>query len=129
MRVQLCTYNSSNNTRPHLVIFQLLCNFLINTPLSLTFLSKHKPLASIFPSKSSLENPNFPQDASLKKFHAENGASKHSADRVRKKKTANLFCCCRLDFKVYYLLLQCSGRVQSKNRVDLVKVSIILYKS
>ena len=31
---------------------------------------------------------------------------------------------CHLDFKLYSLLLQCSGHVQSKNRVDLVEVSI-----
>ena len=31
---------------------------------------------------------------------------------------------CRLDFKLYSSLLQCSGCVQSKNGVDLVEVSI-----
>ena len=35
---------------------------------------------------------------------------------------------CRLDFKLHSLLLQCSGRVQSQNGVDLVEVSIF-YKS
>ena len=39
-----------------------------------------------------------------------------------------LLCCCRLDFKLYTLLLQCSGCVQSRNEVDLVEVSIF-YKS
>ena len=38
-------------------------------------------------------------------------------------------CCGRLDLKLYCLLLQCSGRVQSKNGVDLVEVSIFYYKS
>ena len=42
--------------------------------------------------------------------------------------TAILLCCGRLDFKLYCLFLQCSGRVQSKNGVDLVVVSIF-YKS
>ena len=37
-------------------------------------------------------------------------------------------CCCRLDFKLYSLLLQCSGRVQSNNGVNLVEV-FIFYKS
>ena len=34
------------------------------------------------------------------------------------------FCCCFPDFKLYSLLLQCSECVQSKNRVDLVELSI-----
>ena len=41
------------------------------------------------------------------------------------KKTAILFCCCCLGFKLYSSLLQCSG---SKNGVSLVWVSIF-YKS
>ena len=40
------------------------------------------------------------------------------------KETAILICCCLLDFKLYSLLLLCSGRVQSKYGVDLVEVSI-----
>ena len=44
------------------------------------------------------------------------------------KEAAILLCCCCLDFKLYSLLLQCSGRVQSKNGVDLVEVSAF-YKS
>ena len=52
--------------------------------------------------------------------------SNRSANQVRKE-TAILLCCCRLDFKLYSSLLQCSGHVQSKNGVDLVEV--YFYKS
>ena len=45
-----------------------------------------------------------------------------------KKETDILLCCCRLNFKLYSLLLPCSGCVQSKNGVDYVEVSIF-YKS
>ena len=48
--------------------------------------------------------------------------------RVRKKETAILLCCCRLDFKLFSSLLQCSGCVQSNNGVDHVEVSNF-YKS
>ena len=44
------------------------------------------------------------------------------------KKPTILLCCYRLNFKLYSLLLQCSGHVQSENGVDLVEVSIF-YKS
>ena len=54
--------------------------------------------------------------------------SNRSASQVRKKETAILLCCCRLDFKLLFTftMLQCSARVQSKNGVDLVEVSIFL---
>ena len=34
--------------------------YLINTSLSLTFLTKQLPLAGLFPSKSGLQKPNLP---------------------------------------------------------------------
>ena len=40
------------------------------------------------------------------------------------KKTAILLCCCRCEFKLYSLLLQCSGHVKFKNGFNLVQVSI-----
>ena len=46
-----------------------------------------------------------------------------------KKETTILLCCCRMDFKLYSLHLQCSGHVPSKNGVDLVRGKYFLYKS
>ena len=42
----------------------MMCGSL-NISLSLAFLAKHIPLASLFPSKSGLEKPNLPEDVSL----------------------------------------------------------------
>ena len=44
----------------------------------------------------------------------------------QKEETAILICFCLLDFKLYSLLSQCSGHVQSKNGVYLVEVSIFI---
>ena len=48
------------------------------------------------------------------------------ADQVRKKRPPSYFGYCQIDFKFYSLLIQCSERVQSKNKVDLVEVSVFI---
>ena len=49
--------------------------------------------------------------------------SNHSTDQVRRKRLPSYFAVAT-DLKLYFLLLQCSGYVQSKNELDLVEVSI-----
>ena len=54
--------------------------------------------------------------------------SKHSADRVRKKRLPSYFADAAWISSFILYFIQCSGCVQSKNGVDLVEVSIF-YKS